>query len=218
MPNKKSAKEIFTMLTNEDWEHISGKLIIDMMGISTIINDKSLIGYALQNWLGDYLTKNNVYFRVPDNSQEFPDFYLSESNTENLLELKTFDADAGANFDIANFEAYCRSIETNQYRLNADYLIISYTLREGVLKICNIWLKKIWEISCPSEAYPVKVQQKQNMIYNLRPANWDSQTTRYKVFPSKGAFVRALYETRSSYHKTADTADEWYEKVKKGLL
>ena len=143
MPNKKSAKEIFTMLTNEDWEHISGKLIIDMMGISTIINDKSLIGYALQNWLGDYLTKNNVYFRVPDNSQEFPDFYLSESNTENLLELKTFDADAGANFDIANFEAYCRSIETNQYRLNADYLIISYTLREGVLKICNIFLEII---------------------------------------------------------------------------
>lgn len=215
---QKTAKEIFTMLSNEDWEHISGKLLIEMMGISTVINDKSLIGYALQNWLGDYLKEHDIYFRPPENSQEFPDFYLSESNTENLLELKTFDADAGANFDIANFEAYCRCIETKQYRLNADYLIISYTLHDGVLKICNIWLKKIWEISCPSEAYPVKVQQKQGMIYNLRPASWDSSTTRYRVFSSKSEFVEALYKTRKAYHKTSDTADEWYRKVKTGLL
>lgn len=217
MPKKASAQDIFIMLSKEDWEHNLGKLVIDMMGISTVINDKSLIGYALQNWLGEYLKQKDIYFRIPDNSQEFPDFYLSESNTENLLELKTFDADAGANFDIANFEAYCRSLETHQYRLDADYLIISYTLKNGILQIRNIWLKKIWEISCPSEAYSVKVQQKQNMIYNIRPANWDSRISKYKVFTSKEAFVKALYETLSQYPKTTDSADDWYKKVTQGL-
>ncbi len=207
MPIYKTATEIYDMLIHEPWETSPGKIVINMMGQSVTINDKSIIGYALQNWLAEYLKAHDIYFRVPANSQEFPDYFLSESDNDNLLELKTFDADRGAGFDIANFEAYCRSIETKPYRLNADYLVMSYTLRDGVLKIHKIWLKKIWELTCPSSAYPIKVQQKQNTIYNIRPGKWDSDGCKYKPFASMTDFVSALHRTMKIYPKTKDSAD-----------
>lgn len=212
MAKHATAQEVYDMLVAEDWDNNPGTMTMNLLNIPVIINDKSLVGYAMQNWLAEYLYRNDIYFRVPDNSQEFPDFYLSDSDEHDLLELKTFDADAGPNFDIANFDSYCRSVRQNKYRLDADYLIISYTLHNGHLRINNIWLKKIWEISCASESYPIKVQQKQKMIYNLRPAAWDSPKARYKPFTSKAEFINALYKTKQAY-KPMDDNDAWYADV-----
>ena len=53
-------------------------------------------------------------------------------------------------FDIANFESYCKSLSENPERLYADYLIIGYELKKAKLTIKDVWLKKIWEISCQS--------------------------------------------------------------------
>ncbi|WP_195910021.1 NgoBV family restriction endonuclease [Bathymodiolus azoricus thioautotrophic gill symbiont] len=88
------------------------------------------------------------------NSQEFPDYYIGDD--KDLLEIKSFDASASANFDLANFDSYCRSVADSPKRTNADYLIFSYTLNGSKLNIQDIWIKKIWEITCPSAKIPLK--------------------------------------------------------------
>lgn len=212
-----TAQQIYDMLMGEDWASSEGKITIELLGNAVVLNDKSIIGNALQDWLAAYLDRNGIYYRVQDNTQEFPDFFLNEDNKSGLLELKTFDYSQGANFDIANFEAYCESIKTKQYRLDADYLIIAYTLDNGVLRVQKIWLKKIWEIGSSSNRFPVKCQVKRDMIYNIRPAVCSSWNAERRSFNSREDFVRALYETQKQYHKTKETADEWFAEVMLGL-
>ncbi len=215
----KTAKDIFELLTEQNIEQKPGTITFNLMDISIIMGDKSAIGYIFQEWFGEWLKHNNIDFEVNENSQEFPDFYLlPKDHSKGLLELKTFDADAGANFDVANFEAYRRSLETKSYRLDADYLIFSYTMRDKVLMIKDFWIKKIWEITCPSELYSIKTQNKQDMIYNIRPSVWYSDRARFKSFKTKQEFVEALYKTIKKYPKTSDDADRWLDAVKKDYL
>ena len=157
------------------------------------------------------MLKNNIYFRAPDNSQEFPDFYLDNSEIKNLLEVKCFDFSASPNFDIANFDAYIRSLLTKPYRLDADYLIFGYTLHNGILKIENIWLKKIWEITCPSEQFSLRVQVKQGKIFNIRPYNFKNMSQGYKPFGSKREFIFALRNTLNEYKFRNISGDSWYK-------
>ena len=116
---------------------------------------------------------------------------------------------------MANFESYCNSILTNAYRLDSDYLIVAYKMNGPVIKIENIWLKKIWQIAGPSEPYPIKVQEKKKVIYNLRPINWYSEKTKFKPFDSMEEFLRALNETRYQYPKTHHDNAQWLKQVLK---
>jgi len=118
-----------------------------------------------------------------------------------------------ANFDIANFEAYCYSITTKAYRLDADYLVFAYTLIEGNFRIKDVWLKKIWEITGNSERYPVKCQTKKDVIYNIRPISWDSSRAKFKSFNSRLEFVKALHQTLMQYPKTQTLYKNWLDKV-----
>jgi hypothetical protein len=121
----------------------------------------------------------------------------------------------GAGFDLANFESYCNSLLTNAYRLDSDYLIIGYTMDGSKITVKNIWLKKIWEISGGSSTYPIKVQEKKQVIYNLRPITWYSERNTFKAFENKEQFLKALNETRYQYTKTHHDNSHWLKKVLK---
>ena len=180
---------------------------------------KSAIGDLFQEWLSKWLESKNIQYHTKLNTQEFPDFLLDKnSNTKGLLEIKTFDGDRSANFDVANFEAYCRSLKNNAYRLDADYLIFSYKLADFKFTIANIWLKKIWEITVPSEQYPVKCQVKQKTIYNIRPISWYSTRGEYKAFSTRKEFVTALYNTLIKYKKTQNDNQDWLKIVEQNYL
>ena len=213
-----NAKELFNRLTKkEKLLEEEGKILFSLKDVSIVVMSKDVIGNILQDWLGGWFKARNIEVAFPKNSQEFPDFYLNTKNkTKDLLEIKSFDLDKGANFDIANFEAYCRSLKTNAFRLDADYLIFGYRMDDdGNIKIENIWLKKIWEIAGSSGAYPLKIQQKQKIIYNIRPAIWyGSGKSRYPPFDSKEKFVNAVYETLMKYNKTSAYSKGWLEEVK----
>jgi len=216
MPKLLSAQDIYTLLLKQNITDFEGRISFELMGISVDINDKSAIGYLFQEWLARWFVENDIYFRIKPNTQEFPDFLLNpKSDSEGLLEVKVFDGDAGPNFDIANFQAYCRSLKSSSYRIDADYLIFSYTLHEATLKITNIWLKKIWEITGPSGAYPIKTQTKQLVIYNIRPVIWFSKKAQYKAFGTKESFLSALQETLNNYPQTSDESKEWLADVNK---
>lgn len=130
-------------------------------------------------------------------------FILGQKNRR--LELKTFDIEAGTNFDVANFEAFCSLLEKDATFIDSDYLIFAYSLTNGILKIKKVFLKKVWEICCGSSNYPVKTQIKRGMIYNIRPSIWLSDKTQYKTFTNCKDFIFALYNTLLTYKKTKKT-------------
>jgi len=174
------------------------------------VTGKDGLGGLIEEWFGVWALRNNLPIFNPKllgNSQSFPDYYVGLNN-EGFLEIKSFDMTASANFDIANFESYCESLSINPNRINSDYLIFGYKLNGSSLSIEQIWLKKIWEITCPSERWPLKTQTKRDVIYNIRPAAWYSNSSHYRPFNCKEEFVKALFETQKLYLNKTFTEEE----------
>lgn len=178
---------------------LEGRIMFLMGDIEVRINGKDGIGGLIEEWFGTWceLHKFNIKSANKNGgSQTFPDYYIGDGD---FLEIKTFDASASANFDVANFDSYCKSVSENPHRVDSDYLIFSYRMTNGNLSIENVWLKKIWEITCPSERWPLKTQTKKDVIYNIRPAAWYSNKARFQVFKSKEDFITALFRTQREY-------------------
>jgi hypothetical protein len=212
------ANDICNLLTQEITNQ-EGEITFNFLNISVKINEKSAIGDLFQEWLTEWMKRKGIRFRTKTNTQEFPDFLLDISDTTGLLEIKTFNYNASANFDVANFKAYCRSLKTEAYRLDADYLIFAYELKDYTFKVKKIWLKKIWEITGGSAGYSVKCQVKQNEIVNIRPIIWyTEQQQARKPFQSRFDFVEGLYHTLTKYPGTQNQSDYWLEIVKNNYL
>lgn len=209
------AELIYQMLLEDKVTESKGSITMNFLDVKFKLNDKSAIGNILQEWLGHWMERKGIYFRPSHNTQEPPDYYLSESDEKDLLELKTFDSSASANFDVANFDAYIRSIMTKAYKIDCDYLIMGYELNNGELEIKSIWLKKIWEICSASNNLPIKCQVKQKKIVNIRPTTWSSKRNKFKPFDSKKEFILALDKTIKSYSFLSETIskDNWLKEV-----
>ncbi|MEY3997163.1 MAG: hypothetical protein RL344_1506 [Pseudomonadota bacterium] len=214
---KVTAKEIYDELLIEfKIKEQIGRIEIVLGGVSAKYNGKDAIGDLLQEWLSEWLKQKNFYFRQPKNTQEFPDFLLTESSNLGFLELKTFNADASPAFDIANFDSYCTSLLRIPERIEADYLIFSYRMINSELSIDNVWLKKVWEMTSSSGEDPIKMQVKRGQIYNIRPCTWYSKRLQYQPFENKMVFLNAISETLKKYsHSTESYSENWLENVKK---
>ncbi|ARN78395.1 hypothetical protein BST97_10580 [Nonlabens spongiae] len=214
---KLSASQLYDALVN-DYGIIgeTGNIKFTVKDLSILIKTKDSVGNLLQEWLKAWFTENSIDFVENNNSQSFPDFLLNPDDfTKGLLEVKSFDFDRGPGFDLANFDSYCNSLLTHAYRLDSDYLILSYQMIDGQIGIKNVWLKKIWELACPSSTYPLKVQEKKNVIYNIRPSVWYSTRSKFKPFNSKEEFLSALNNTRYQYPQTRFKNGHWLNKVLK---
>ena len=212
---KITAQELYKKLT-EDYKLIGQKGIINftLKDLTVSIESKDTVGNLIQDWLVQWMKREQLSFEQNPSSQTFPDIYLNvEDKKKDLLEIKTFDWARGAGFDLANFESYCGSLLTNAYRLDSDYLIIAYKMDGVEITIENVWLKKIWELAGGSGTYPIKVQEKKQVIYNLRPISWYSERSTFKAFSSKEEFLKALNETRYQYSKTHHDNSHWLKKV-----
>lgn len=212
-----SSDELYHKLVHE-YKIIGEKGYINfsLKDLTVSIETKDTIGNLLQEWLKAWMMKEKIEFEENTNSQVFPDFYLDKHNKKlGLLEVKSFDAKRGPGFDLANFDSYCNSLLNSAYRLDSDYLIFAYEMQGSELSIKNVWIKKIWELACPSSTYPLKVQEKKSVIYNIRPGIWYSLRSRFKPFESKEDFLTALNETRYQYPQTRHTNGHWLRNVVK---
>ncbi len=127
-----------------------GKISFTLKDITVEIETKDTVGNLIQEWLKAWMIINKIEFGNAPHSQDFPDFLLDTDNPKNgLLEVKTFDYSKSANFDVANFMAYRRSVMAHPYRLDSSYLIIGYRMTGNSLEIADVWLKKVWEITGP---------------------------------------------------------------------
>lgn len=214
---KLTGQQLYDKLVNE-YKIIGEKGIINftLKDLTISIETKDTIGNLLQEWLKAWMTRESIEYEENTNSQTFPDFLLNKNDhKKGLLEVKSFDWDRGPGFDLANFDSYCNSLLDNAYRIDSDYLILAYQMKGSELSIKNIWLKKIWELACPSGTYPIKVQEKKQVIYNLRPSTWYSERIKFKPFASKEEFLSALNETRYQYPQTRHANGHWLQKVLK---
>ncbi len=214
---KITAQDLYRRLTF-DYDLIgkTGVINFTLKDLTIAIESRDTVGNLIQDWLVQWMKREKILFDVNPSSQTFPDIYLNvDDRKKDLLEIKTFDFNRGAGFDLANFESYCSSLLTNAYRLDSDYLIIGYRMNGSQITIENIWLKKIWQISGGSGAYPIKVQEKKQVIYNLRPINWYSERSTFKAFNNKEEFLKALYETRYQYSKTHHDNSHWLKNILK---
>lgn len=211
-----TATQLFNDLKSINWSLTYEFITFTLNNINVIIDTTDTVGVTLQSWLKQYFLANNIYFRENSNSQEFPDFYLGNCNNSNLLEIKAFNYCKTPAFDIANFDSYCDLVIEKPYILDTDYLIFGYNMDiNGKITIIDIWLKKIWEIAGKSEKYPLKVQEKRGVIYNIRP-NTNFKKYDQTPFNSKEDFIKAIYDTIFIY-KDKDIAKEWYDKLHNNL-
>lgn len=212
---KVTASELYDKIVN-DYKLVGEKGYIEfsLKELSISVETRDSVGSLLQQWLKAWMEEQHIEFDWNPNTQSFPDFFLDVANKKKgLLEVKCFDLQRGPGFDLANFDSYCNSLLKCAYRIDSDYLVIGYKMDGSEITIGNIWLKKIWELSCPSGTYPVKVQEKKNVIYNLRPGTWYSNRAKFSPFPSIEEFLSALNETRYRYPQTRHLNAHWLNKV-----
>lgn len=181
-----------------------GNIKFTLKDLTITVKTRDTVGNLIQEWLTAWLEVNDVEFILRPNTQDFPDLNLDIENREKgLVEIKSFDYDKAANFDVANFMAYRRSIIDYPYRLDSDYLIFGYRMVDGAIEIADVWLKKIWEITGPSADWPLKCQVKQGDLVNIRPIKWyKNERTKFKPFNSALSFLKAFQENQYKYGKT----------------
>ncbi len=207
-----SAQRLFDALKNANIIGASGKTYFELHGLKTVVQDSSIVGNEIQEWLQAFMTQQGIPYRLRPNSQEFPDFLMHpDDDTVDLLEVKCFKK--SPNFDVANFMAYCRSLITHAHRLDADYLIFEYVESNTGIVIKNIWLKKVWEICGASERSVLKIQWKQGVAFNIRPATWYSKKTKYPVFASRADFVQAIKKVLDTNANSAGLQKGWFATV-----
>jgi len=219
MPEKRkvSASEIFEeLVTDFRIKDKIGSVQIELGGITAKYDGKDAIGDLLQEWIKNWFDSQNYFYRTKSNTQEFPDFLLEDSDDTGLLEIKTFNADAIPSFDIANFDAYCKSLLIKPERLDADYLIISYKMIDTELSIDNVWLKKVWEIAGTSTTNGVSLQIKNKKIDNIRPVQWfnDSKRIENKPFTSILDFITEISKVHDSYSQCNTYKEKWLDSVR----
>lgn len=209
-----SADKLFERLKVSGIVGAKGTTHFELHGIKTLVQDSSVIGNVIQEWLASFMRQHNIAYKMPDNTQEFPDYFVDESNGDHgLLEVKCFKK--SPNFDIANFMAYCRSLVEEPRRLDAQYLIFEYAPNDDGIVIKRIWLKKVWEITGASERAAVKIQWKQNQAVNIRPATWYSKNTQYPPFAARRDYVLALKKVLDTSPAGGDWRKNWIKVVEK---
>lgn len=212
-----SAQLLYDKLKKSGIIGATGQAYFELHGLKTQVHDSSIVGSVIQEWLKAFMQKNGIAHRMKKNSQEFPDFLMHAANDQtDILEVKCFKK--SPNFDVANFMAYCRSLTTHAYRLDADYLIFEYEEKESGIVIKNMWLKKVWEICSASERSLLKIQWKQGVAFNIRPATWYAKKPKYAVFTSRLEFVQAIKKVLDTSATSAGLQKGWFPTVKSGYL
>jgi hypothetical protein len=141
---KVTAKQLYSKLvTDYDLIGKTGEIKFTLKDLTIAIESRDTVGNLIQDWVVQWMKNENISFEENPSSQTFPDIYLDIKNRKRgLLEIKTFDFERGAGFDLANFESYCNSLLTSAYRLDSDYLILGYKMAVSKITIENIWLKR----------------------------------------------------------------------------
>lgn len=206
------AEQVYKMLMDDfGFKDATGRITFTLKDIGITVNQNNVVGNILEEWLEKWMCENHIPHRHNE-GQSSPDFWLNLDNpNDDWLEVKSFTG--SPNFDIAAYDSFTRLVIQKPYKLQSSYLLIKYRNDNGVITIENCWLKKIWEISSPSEKWTIKVQDKKDIIFNIRPAVWYSDKTDYPNFESLEDFLSALEEVIYTYPDTHARGATWQKEL-----
>ena len=210
-----NALDIFTALVDEEKILTSkGQIRFNLCDIEMTVKNKDIVGGAIESWVREWMVKKNIVFDVNTLTQTKPDVYLNPSDhKKDLLEIKAFNRDRGPAFDLADFKGFAQEMVEKPYLLDLDCLVFGYTMNEttGVIKVRNVWLKKIWQLAGSSGIWPLKVQgsQDRSIIKKVRPVVWYAERSAYRPFMSKFDFLSAYEQTYYDYQATRASASMW---------
>jgi len=208
MTHSKSAQNIYQKVQNGKIKNSTGSMSFTLGNLSITLESMDIVGGAIQDWLGEWLKREKISFTKPENTQTFPDFIIGPKD---YLEIKCFNYSAGPAFDIANYGAYIESLLLHPERLNASYLIFAYSMTKKVIKIEEVWMKNIWEISGPSPTNILEIQKKRGEPVNIRPKKFYSNGI--ETFATRRQFIEALHESALKYEYPNSHNKNWLKNL-----
>lgn len=185
-----SAAQVYELIKKDIPKLRDGSISFSMGGMVVPVDNLDIMGGMLQCWIREFLRSRHGVKLFPNpHTQEFPDFFLEEGGV-GMLELKCFDSTKTPNFDLANFDKYLRSLlRPGNSDLSADFLVLGYAADDARISIREIYLKKIWQMTGPSETNILNLQVKQGKPVNIRPKDF---RTNPSIFKSEADFLQAL--------------------------
>jgi len=210
MSHSMNAQQIFQRVQDAKIRHSSGAMTFSLGNLSVQLESMDIVGGAIQDWFGEWLKIQKLPFSTPQNTQSFPDFLLGSND---YLEIKCFNYQAGPAFDIANYGAYIDSLLVNPERIDASYLIFAYSMTDKIVTIEEIWMKNIWEIAGPSPTNILEIQKKRGEPVNIRPKKW--YISGNKNFTNKDDFIEALHNSALHFAYPRSHSKDWLSQFKK---
>lgn len=204
MSHSKAAQSIYQKVVNGKIKDLSGSMLFNLGDLSITLESMDIVGGAIQDWFGEWLKREKIPFTKPENTQSFPDFIIGKKD---YLEIKCFNYSAGPAFDIANYGAYINSLLVNPERINASYLIFAYSMTKKVIRIEDIWMRNIWEISGPSPTNILEIQKKRGEPVNIRPKKWYSNGV--QTFDTRRQFIEALHQSALKFNYPNSHNKDW---------
>lgn len=137
---------------------------------NSILNNCNIIGDCLEDIIFPCI-KNNIASFQKGPKQSSPDFV--NRDTEFEWELKAFTGNPC--FDISNFMSYVNQLASHDGIIRklykTKYLIFRYSIVDDYVRIDDFTMKSIWEIVRYDKKYPLSLQNKRGMWYNIRPCS-----------------------------------------------
>jgi hypothetical protein len=133
--------------------------------------------------------------------QKSPDYY---NRKKHEYELKVFEKSAG--FDISAYNAYIEQLALKngicRKVFNTKYLVFKYNLSGCNIRIQKFWMLNIWDLVSCTGKYPISIQNKRGIWYNIRPSSengWvDSKRNAKKFIES---IVKSIQLCPNPIHK-----------------
>ena len=221
---KLTAEEVYNRLVNDDKIlSAEGRISFQLANINIIVRQRDVVGNIMQEWVEEWLKKNDIEYALNDNSQMPPDFYLDpQDKKHHLLEIKAFNFKAAPGFDIADFRMYEQEIAAKPWMLDVTYLIYGYDMnKEGIVTIKKVWSKKVWSITRAMKSgtkkneviWPLNLQIKQGVVHKIRPAKWYGASKHFATFETKEDFLAAVEETVYQNPDTRADAASWKQRM-----
>ena len=152
-------------------------------GHSLLIINPNLIGDILEDIFYPSYKSTCPDFREGP-KQESPDYF---GMNDFRFEQKAFIGSPG--FDISNFTSFVTQISKPGCLVNkifrTKYLVYEYGMESDAFVIKNFWMLNIWNLPTYGNTYPISMQVKKKMWYNIRPGthkSWNDEKKTAEMF------------------------------------
>lgn len=145
-----------------------------------VIKNPNVVGESLDSILFPFFKETCPDFEKGP-KQESPDFFAEKKEFQ--FELKAFCGSPG--FDISNFTSFIHQISNPgglvKKLFKTKYLVYEYGIDGDAFVIKNFWMLNIWNLPAYNNKYPISMQVKKKMYYNIRPGTKVSWTDSNKT-------------------------------------